>query len=75
MAEEPVSHNEFNYRVLKDWHKSLKITEERALAMIAISNNGLVSIQCVSDVTKAQMAKLLQDLSAELKKNSNITEN
>ena len=75
MPEEPVSHNEFNYRVLKDWHKSLKITEERALAMIAISNNGIVSIQCVSDVTKAQMAKLLQDLSAELKKNSNITEN
>ena len=75
MAEEPVPHNEFNYQVLKDWHKSLKITGERAIAMIAISNNGLVSIQCGSDVTKAQMAKLLQYLSVELKRNSNITEN
>jgi hypothetical protein len=43
--------------------------------MIAISNNGMVSIQCGSDITKAQMAKVLQDLSVELKKNSNITEN
>jgi hypothetical protein len=75
MPEEPISYNEVNYKLLKDWHKSLKITGERAVAMIAISNNGMVSIQCGSDITKAQMAKVLQDLSVELKKNSNITEN